>query len=981
MNTDEFLREMYRDAHSGWLSVWTLPDKLTRFFPILDLTAAVRYAESRFDTHDVYFGVGLRRKKQAENQRGGNEDVCVIPALWSDIDILGPAHKETALPATEADAITFLDGLPLRPTIVVSSGNGLHAYWLFTEPLSIAADAQRKSAGDALRGWQGYINAAARERGWRLDNTSDLSRVLRVPGGINHKKDGAGNRVTVIAEDGARYVLSDFTPYIGQCDEPPGEAASFSGSTGGGERILEKCAFIRYCRDNAKSLTEPLWYAMISNLSLCSDGPALCRAFSRPYPGFDPAQTEAKVRHAQEERKPHTCAYIRDTLGFDCGSCEAGCKSPVALAVITKAEIVAGLLDAEIADYETIFDAEYLDALSYAKANLPAEYAKFKMRVRGKVSLTDLEKCVRGYGEKAGKVAGGAEELTLDGIDLGGAVTPWKWRITVDGGVCRAFNAKGADGEIIACPDPVVVTRRLVNIDDGKERLELSFRHDGRWKSVVGSRSQVYNKTGLIGFADEGLHVTSGTAAELVNFLSDYETVNKYVIPRVSSISRLGWIDAGSPGGSGSPAGDAQFFPYSVNDEIMFEEDNGTAVLYRNLDERGDYGLWKAMMVKLRENPIARFITSASFASPLLCRIGVRTFVIHLWHMSASGKSAALKAAISVWGNPLRIMGNGFTTAVGTEQLAGTLRNLPFGIDEKQSADERKLSLEHLIYILGQGSGKIRGARGGGNADVAVWHNIVMLTGEEPVTRSSSLDGIQTRTFELYGKPVDDTDFAKDVHIVSENNYGFAGAAYMRAICGILRENPDWLLREYRSISEEFKARGLRNIHADYVSAVTLGDILAETIIFGMDAAAAREEALRCGETVYALNEAQMSMDVVERAWDFIVGWLVSNGNRFSPDASPFYGKMEPSPGGKYDEFFVIPQYLDAALEDAGFNVKKTFQGLRERGLITTQTDADGKERTKSSGSVGGKPIRGYLFRLKGDSIPPLNGAYRNSGK
>jgi uncharacterized protein (DUF927 family) len=119
------------------------------------------------------------------------------------------------------------------------------------------------------------------------------------------------------------------------------------------------------------------------------------------------------------------------------------------------------------------------------------------------------------------------------------------------------------------------------------------------------------------------------------------------------------------------------------------------------------------------------------------------------------------------------------------------LRHLPLGIDEKQSADERRLSLEHLIYVLGQGSGKIRGAKGGGTAEVATWHNIVMLTGEEPITRNSSLDGIQTRTFELYGKPVDDMDFAKDVHITSENNYGFAGAQFMRGVCPCSVKTPD----------------------------------------------------------------------------------------------------------------------------------------------------------------------------------------------
>ena len=60
MNTREFLQMLYCSAESGWLTVWTLPDKRTAYFTIADVPAAVDYAESRFDTHDVYFGVGLR---------------------------------------------------------------------------------------------------------------------------------------------------------------------------------------------------------------------------------------------------------------------------------------------------------------------------------------------------------------------------------------------------------------------------------------------------------------------------------------------------------------------------------------------------------------------------------------------------------------------------------------------------------------------------------------------------------------------------------------------------------------------------------------------------------------------------------------------------------------------------------------------------------------------------------------------------------
>ena len=77
MNTTAFFQTMYHDAPSGWLTIWTLPNKKTAYFPVTDIPAAVDYAVSRFDTHDVYFGVGFRREQLGENQRGGSKGVCI----------------------------------------------------------------------------------------------------------------------------------------------------------------------------------------------------------------------------------------------------------------------------------------------------------------------------------------------------------------------------------------------------------------------------------------------------------------------------------------------------------------------------------------------------------------------------------------------------------------------------------------------------------------------------------------------------------------------------------------------------------------------------------------------------------------------------------------------------------------------------------------------------------------------------------------
>jgi uncharacterized protein (DUF927 family) len=431
--------------------------------------------------------------------------------------------------------------------------------------------------------------------------------------------------------------------------------------------------------------------------------------------------------------------------------------------------------------------------LAYAKSKSPIDYAQFKQKHKGKINVRDIENCIKAFNEKQRKLhknstTANAHELVFDGIDLGGAVVPPKWQVTVNGGVRRCFETKNGTEEMIICPAPVVISRRLVNIDDDKEMLEISFYRDGRWKSVIGNKTQFYNKTGILSFSDYGLHVTTGTASELVNYISDYEIYNTSVIPRVASVGRLGWLQG------------EQFFPLATNEEIVFEGEKGTARYFNALHEKGDYALWKETLRKVRKNPTARFIVSASFAAPLLSKIGVRTFLIHIWHDSGVGKTAALKAALSVWGDVENLLGNGSTTAVGAEQMAGTLKNLPFCIDEKQAMDDRRINVDQLIYQLAQGYGKTRGAKNGGVADILHWHNIVIVTGEEALTKDSSMDGVQNRMLELNSAPMDNNEFAKSVHIISQNNYGFAGSQFMRTICVMLRENPDYLKNLFNQV-------------------------------------------------------------------------------------------------------------------------------------------------------------------------------------
>lgn len=120
-------------------------------------------------------------------------------------------------------------------------------------------------------------------------------------------------------------------------------------------------------------------------------------------------------------------------------------------------------------------------------------------------------------------------------------------------------------------------------------------------------------------------------------------------------------------------------------------------------------------------------------------------------------------------------MGSFNATSVGLERMAGILKHLPFAIDELQVLNSKRLSVENIIYSLGNGFGRLRGSKEGGVQETASWRNNILTSGEQPMTKESSNDGVLTRALELYGKPVDNVDIAHQLHLVSENNYGFAG--------------------------------------------------------------------------------------------------------------------------------------------------------------------------------------------------------------
>ena len=128
MNSKEFFNEIYKGCDEGYITLTLLPQRKTLWFKVKELGKLCEAARKYGANTNTFFGVGLRKKILPHNLRGRDSDISCVAALYSDIDVKSDAHAEMELPTSVSEAVEFLRTLPLKPSIIVNSGNGLHAY-------------------------------------------------------------------------------------------------------------------------------------------------------------------------------------------------------------------------------------------------------------------------------------------------------------------------------------------------------------------------------------------------------------------------------------------------------------------------------------------------------------------------------------------------------------------------------------------------------------------------------------------------------------------------------------------------------------------------------------------------------------------------------------------------------------------------------------------------------------------------------------
>ena len=298
--------------------------------------------------------------------------------------------------------------------------------------------------------------------------------------------------------------------------------------------------------------------------------------------------------------------------------------------------------------------------------------------------------------------------------------------------------------------------------------------------------------------------------------------------------------------------------------------------------------------------------------------------------------TAGLKAALSAWGDPEKLMVNFNATQVALERMAGFYCDLPLGIDERQLAGNNQGSLEKIVYMIASGTGRARGSKGGGLQEMRTWRTVAIATGEEPLNTESSMTGISTRVLELYGGPFTNEKDASMMHQTAGLNCGWAGPYFIEKLLEIGSEEIKKRFEIMMAYVHE-KANGENGAHTASIAAVALADSLVDQWIFGStDQEASEERAKAMAETILKSQQQNRIEDVNENAVQFIMDWIGSNKNYFGIDvAGTCYG---------YEDngyVYVFPSLISKTLTSNNYSPRKTLRYMSDNQLI--ETDPDGK--------------------------------------
>lgn len=503
--------------------------------------------------------------------------------------------------------------------------------------------------------------------------------------------------------------------------------------------------------------------------------------------------------------------------------------------------------------------------------------------------------------------------------------------------ICDDFGVRTMDRfgyEIMICVHPIMPVRRLINIDEGDERLEIAYRKGRSWRTIITEKSVIASSNKILELASQGVVVSSENAKLLSSYLLTMEQLNYDTISEEHSVGRLGWVHSYG------------FSPYV--DNLIFDGEANFRHTFNSVRSAGDRDKWIEAMKKVRaEKSIGRIFLAASFASALIEPCGLLPFFVHAYGGQGTGKTVSLMIAASVWASPRLgdyVMSFN-STDVGQEMIAAFLNSLPMCMDELQiQASSGIKDYDRILYKLTEGQGRVRGTKTGGIRRIVTWRNCILTTGEYPIINANSMSGASVRAVEIECVDKVYSDLVGLCATINEN-YGFAGREFVEYI----RDPANMaIINDLRlTLYHELISAGGEEKQSASLSAILIADFVASTLFFQDGMQLTVEDMIQI-----MTKKSEVSANI--RALSWIMDMIAMNANHFQPSGE--YGDYRAEVWGKSEagNVYIIKSVFDREMQNAGYNSKSFLSWAKRQGLLLTDSE---KSRSTKKCLIAGNVV------------------------
>ncbi|WP_050861652.1 DUF927 domain-containing protein [Enterobacter kobei] len=409
---------------------------------------------------------------------------------------------------------------------------------------------------------------------------------------------------------------------------------------------------------------------------------------------------------------------------------------------------------------------------------------------------------------------------------------------------------------------------------------------------------------------------------------------------------------------------------------------NGRSAAAGGYTVAGTAESWRTSVARLAGgNPSMMLGVAASMAAPLIGLVGADGFGVHLFEQSSAGKTTTANIASSVWGEPDALRLSWYGTALGIANEAEAHNDGLLPLDEVGQGSSAK-DVATAAYTLFNGTGKLQGAKEGGNREMKRWRTVAISTGEMDIETFLSAGGLRVKAGQLVrllNVPMEKSvkyhglsggkEHADALRDAWRDNHGAAGREWVKWLAG----HQD----EAKQAVREAQARWRGLIPADY----------GEQVHRVAERFAILEAALTLSRHVTGW-ERQDCHDAIQHGFN---AWVkeFGTGNRehqqiiaqceaflnahgfsrfaplpYSPESLPIrdlagYRKKK----GNHDDAPVVFYTFPAAFENEiaqGFNARQFARVLVSAGILSEP--ASGRGYQQKSPRINGRQINVYVL-------------------